>query len=707
MTDQPSQQRIATQRKRRIVYSLNVLVAVLVAIAIVVLINWIAYRQYQRFDLTATRKYSLADQTRKVLGQLEGDHRIVTMLQYVDPATVPYIDQMRDLVDEFGRHSDKVQVDHIRPDLDLAKREALYSDVRQRFADDIQPVADAVDQGLETLTVTHGTMTELLPQLQAVAEQPGLSETAAGQFASSVAAALARFGQTSADLQERIDNVLDSPMPGFEEARSALLHGVQTGMAAASKPGLPQLATGLFGPSAQRARKIADEADAPAQVKNDLLVMARRFEALQAQIDQAVEALQTAPAAERYTYARQALLESPGIVILGPEQVRVVPQHELVRVPEQTRPGQPVPELRFLGEERLTGAFVSMAVEEPPLAVFVFAGQRPAIGQGGQFELVAERLRRANYQVTQWNASGQFTTMGQQTPAAAPPQPRQGQRAVWILTPLVSSNALAGATGKEPAADLLKRRLAAGDSALVMLAADPTAGVGPVDPVVDILSNYGIQPQLDRIILKQVQLPDRQSQTTTQLTVDDWPGDLPVGQAVEGMRTVLLQASPLELDTKSDDAQIYPLVRVQGDNLWAHSDLSDPAAVQQAKFDPALHQDAFIVGAAAERENSRVIVVADPVWASDHLTNVGALGQGTAEITGAVFPGNAELFVNSVYWLTGFDELIAASPRSQDIRRIQPISRSTVQAYQWGLFAGMPAVIAVVGVGVWVVRRRG
>ena len=60
-----------SQSKRRVKYGLNVAVVILVAISLAVLVNWIGYRQFFRRDYTHGRKYSLSDQTRKVLDNLK------------------------------------------------------------------------------------------------------------------------------------------------------------------------------------------------------------------------------------------------------------------------------------------------------------------------------------------------------------------------------------------------------------------------------------------------------------------------------------------------------------------------------------------------------------------------------------------------------------------------------------------------------------
>src|SRR5690606_40365762 len=117
----PSTPAPETQATRRLKYGLNVAVAAIAAIGLVVLLNWIAYRQYVRFDWTATRKYSLSQQTEKVLANLKGDHRVVMLF----PADQPELAQVRDLIGEYGRYAGNLQVQYIDPDLEVARRDAF------------------------------------------------------------------------------------------------------------------------------------------------------------------------------------------------------------------------------------------------------------------------------------------------------------------------------------------------------------------------------------------------------------------------------------------------------------------------------------------------------------------------------------------------------------------------------------------------------
>jgi len=73
----------AKPRRRRVLFALNTLLSVVVALALVVLINWLAYRQFFRFDFTELSVYTLSPQTQRVLADLDEEHEIVTLFAEV------------------------------------------------------------------------------------------------------------------------------------------------------------------------------------------------------------------------------------------------------------------------------------------------------------------------------------------------------------------------------------------------------------------------------------------------------------------------------------------------------------------------------------------------------------------------------------------------------------------------------------------------
>jgi hypothetical protein len=72
----------------------------------------------------------------------------------------------------------------------------------------------------------------------------------------------------------------------------------------------------------------------------------------------------------------------------------------------------------------------------------------------------------------------------------------------------------------------------------------------------------------------------------------------------------------------------------------------------------------------------------------------------------ARFPGNGELFANSVFWLSKMDTMIAISPSAMEVSRIKDMSAGTLGFWRWGfLVVGLPLAVVVAGAMVYMGRR--
>jgi len=697
-----------TQGARRLKYGLNVTVAVVAAAALAVLLNWIAYREYVRIDMTASRRYSLSEQTEQLLNRIDKDEKsyeLVTLYR----VSGEHLERINDLVDEYARYSQNLEVHHIDPGIDVAERDAFYSRLMKRYDEQIQPVDKAVTESHAQLSAVMGALSKLLPELKSVAEHPELSDQQLKETSDLVVRAFSRFKQNREELKTQLEAALDQPMPRYNDARSSLRSVLQ------------QLDERLLSPAVVQFQAGADRASVPAEVQNTLLSLSQKMKAQQTKVNEALGKLSNVQTPSRYNAVRSALNAQQSLVVMSPSRVRVIPANELYRQPdERVVQAEGEPELQFLGEEKITGALVSMQLDQPPMVVFCYTGQRPALGRRGQYTQVAERLRSTNFDVQQWNPTGggrASMRRMQMQQASEPPQPEEGQPVVWIVLPSQPQNPRrammqGGNQGEQQVLEHVSSRLAQGDSAMLMLAPDPMSSMRGPDPVSQMLETWGITPQLDRLVMREMQVSQQRTQATRQVEVSQWPDGLPVTRALAGMPAMFIQSSPIETRKPDEmDVKHWPLAQLSGKRVWAEADLSSPDAIQNASYDAEDAKDAYTVAVAAESGDKRMVVVTDPAWASDPITTAGQLGgrivPGMADMTGAAFPGNSELFVNSVYWLSGLDELIAASPRTQDIRRIGAMSDTAAQAYQWSLLAGMPAAVLLIGMGVWLVRRRG
>ncbi|MFK7790440.1 MAG: Gldg family protein, partial [Phycisphaeraceae bacterium] len=176
-----TKQQIATPTatKRRSTNALMVLVAVIAAIGITMIANYVVYWQYRgmspdarswvRYDLTSTRRYSLSEQSRAVLDNLDKEHRVVTMLggSDIEPAQQQRI---RDLVDEYGRANTAINVQHIDLDTQVDRREKLLAEMDAMFAEDTESIRASITQGLQLVDRYAETVDRIEDWLSAIVD---------------------------------------------------------------------------------------------------------------------------------------------------------------------------------------------------------------------------------------------------------------------------------------------------------------------------------------------------------------------------------------------------------------------------------------------------------------------------------------------------------------------------------------------------------
>lgn len=680
---------------------LHVAVIVSVVLALVILINAMAYRAYLRTDLTRGGSYSLSAQTKAVLDKLDDGYRLVTLLpegsSAVDDDTARVYRDVRDMADEYARYAGGLAVEHIDPRSDITQAESLNSAIAETFDDELKPVIDAINLGRETLNTVKPINTKLIAVLMSglnpESDQPA---TRTEEFLQAAALRFQQFGQTADQANEQADELLDQVLINYAQVKNEF-QGVLTDY------------DKVLDVVIQSSEQLVRSPETRNADKERLLESIELCTQVRAELVEPIQIMQAAADAPRFHHVLYGLTGGASVVAIGPNRVKVVPVSEMwrqdLRDYEETGQVQP----QYLIEEKMTGALLSMTLDQPPLVVFVLSGSGAAVGTQGRFNIVAQRLMSADFQVTQWNPAGQVSAMGQPTPPTPRPEPEPGQKAIWIVLPTPSPQSgnpmMMAANPRQQIAELLRERLDAGDTAMVVLTADPAAAYGMANPITDLLVEWGLTVQIDRLILNEVPQANRRNATVMRFLVDSWPDTLPITTALNGMQAAFLAASPIQIGDMEGITH-HPLVTLTGNRMWTHAELTSIEAVQNATFSEADSAPSYTIATASEKDGTRLITSAEEVWASDDMTGYGLIGPGTAELTGAMFPGNSELFVNSVYWLAGLEDLIAASPRSQDVPRIRPMTARKLWWHQVALIVGLPLAALVLGLGVWWVRRR-
>ncbi len=729
-----------TQSKRRALFGFNASVAVAAAAATVILVNWLVWWQYAatppavkkyiRYDLSATRAHSLSAQTKRVLGKLGAPHEIIAVFRDEAGNTSELAAARRrnleDLMEEYARASSQISIRSVSASAHSGAQE-VEQKVARRFAKEMAPLQ-------EQLTLAHrhlAAMADVLDQMQNNLDQLAgaayANERAQAQAKATVNT-LIRLRQDLRKQVEKSKEALANAMPDYLHLRDS-----SSNLLIAAKKDLMDCRNTLT----------SQLGDGEAAFASSLML-----EKIEPPYNRAAAGLLGTVIPPAYEQARAALATGESLVVLTETRARVVPADRLLRRVSDalTRAGAAVQDTgkeQFTGEEQITGALVSLAQTVPPRVVFLQSDWLSALTpddgrQQGLFQAMADRLRAMDFAVEEANAWHPKAVDASGNPLSLhPAQP--GQKTVWVLCPFREPNPKQPATlkmdNRAKTCAFLQKQLDCGDSAFILINHDPLPDPERVKiadqvlggntpyaarhPINALLKTYGIEAQNWTLLAHEEQEPGMQPMPAVPVQLQHYPQDTDLGRALEGL-TLRLEGpypvqptAPLPAGVTAHTLVALTLPRLytlgydalHGDGKWTYN------PVTARPYAPvAMAVEAQLPG----KKPVRLIAVGDLLWATDQKTTFGFASAGGKGAVGAAnlpggiaaWPGNAELFINGIYWLAGQDDLIAPGARSQDVRRIGPISSHTHTTLRWLLLAGLPLGVAGAGLLVWGKRRK-
>lgn len=156
--------------RRQLRYGANMVVLTLAFLGILVLLNWVVYGNSKRWDLTRTKKFTLSEQSLKLLGGLKDDVRIL-YFQTHNQMSMPGNDAVQNMK-KFEEASRRVKVEFVDPQADPGRAREydvtsvptlvlLRGDRRERaFSDSEQDLANALvkvtREGQKTICFLEG-----------------------------------------------------------------------------------------------------------------------------------------------------------------------------------------------------------------------------------------------------------------------------------------------------------------------------------------------------------------------------------------------------------------------------------------------------------------------------------------------------------------------------------------------------------------------
>ena len=156
--------------RRQLRYGANMVVLTVAFLGILVLLNWVVYGNSKRWDLTKSQKFTLSEQSRKVLAGLKEDVRVL-YFQTSSQMSMPGNDAVQNMK-KFEEASPRVKVEFVDPQRDPGKarefdvtsvptlvlvrgerREKVYSDSEQDLANALVKVTR---EGQKTVCFLEG-----------------------------------------------------------------------------------------------------------------------------------------------------------------------------------------------------------------------------------------------------------------------------------------------------------------------------------------------------------------------------------------------------------------------------------------------------------------------------------------------------------------------------------------------------------------------
>jgi hypothetical protein len=711
-----------SQSERRVKYGTLVGVTIVVAILLASAVVAMAERKPKRVDTTASGMYSLKPQTINIItGNTQKVHitSLYTKAKSAEeqqatqqgtttnaPDVGDQADKINDLLEEYRSKGKNIEVDAIDPIANPTKISDLISEVTDKYGGQVNKYRQFVGTDKEP-----GTYSKSFKDLQDAmdAQMKALVALPMGQVKSPEL--LEAFQEVHSAMRGSIADLKQAP----EQLKREYLR---------EKPP-------LFKKAADRIKEVADDTSSKMQAIVDYFTKLKGTK----EIKTLPEPIQKYVADSIATYGgikkqaddlskqatdlgelkldtlSDALRQKNAILVRGENDWKVIPYDQVWKREVGQRPGATDTKstVRFAGEQMITAAIWSLSHPQKLKVAFVRAGGQPVTQAGfppfmpaGTYADVAESLRQYNYDVVDKDLTGAAQMQQQQM---GPPEPSEEEirDAVWVVLDVPSGGGQFGQqspTISPKVADHLNH----GGSALFLLAPQG-------DDMAIALKNWGIELKTNAVIVHEEIKAEGAHLSELEMIlrlpflfpIREW-GDSPVTAPLRTLPGVLIGGVPVNR-TDVKGVKSWSILPVPTDQkIWGETDINSVNAGATYNPDKGDLAPPLYSGAVAEKEGKgRVVVIG-----SSAMPNNGVMRYRDAEgnVRGAAFPGNSEVFMDSVFWLSHQEPMIAISPAAMDVSRIEPMSTTAQNAWRGGvLLVLLPALAIGLGALVFVARR--
>ena len=705
-----------TQQERWIKYGGNVVLASVVVVILAVVVVWLAQEANARVDTTTAGLYSLKPQTVNIIKNNDQPIKIVSLYTRVkrqstnvvqgEEDNFDYITPIADLLEEYKRKGKNIDVEVIDPVEQEVKVTQLIRDVTDKYGGEIQKyktvIADypAIYDKINAIILEEQKKLEVLSSMQQLQKaQP--ADLKGQEWLEGFSQTMGSVGDLSkmvAESRESIERILKQKIPDYKGA----VDSIQSGMTLMS-----QLAGGL----SEAFKKAKDVEKYPQDVRQYMEQAIPRFEEIRTSADGLEKRIKELGELKLDTL-KQSLDQEDTILVMGPNDVRILPRNKIWQMVDREQLLSPdqKPRPRFAAEQQITSALLAVTSKSKPKVVFVRPGGPPLTSGNpfmgiGTFYIMAERLRDYNFEVLEKDLSGMWAMQSQMRgmPGAPEPSDEEIKDAVWVVVGMNVGGNPMQQQQPPPMSPKLQEHLSRGGSALVL--AEPRG-----DNLAQALDEWGVRIRTDAIAVHET-VPDvpatgdivEDAQRIPYIFVINEYGNHMLTKPLRSLESLLIPIVPVSFEQKQGFKGEALIPVPQTLKIWGETNIE--SMEEGVKYDSAVDVPPPLFGAAAVEKDGggRLVTIGSVYFASNRIAG---LADPRSRNTVLRFPGNQELFMNSLFWLAKMEPMIAISPTAMEVNRIKPMSDGAHNFWRVGVVLVMlPVAVVFAGVAMYMNRR--
>ncbi len=721
---------------RQWIVGANVLVMVVLAAALLVFANYLAFTFNSKSDWTSTGINSLGEQSRKLMTSLPENVKLTSLYRtFQDPAfeaeAKKFRNAVQDILNLYQIESpSKVDVAFINPAKDRDKILALVDSLRKKTAYQgeakkhrslIETFNDRLSPEILALLEAEGK------QLQAFADKErklldvrdyGIVMRNCQILAQKVDQAKQGVSAATADELPKYSGAVDEIKNRYEELKRVLTN--QGEWLAKVDQWAKQY-------------KIEDTTffkEAPARYK-------KLIERIDAELDKAKDL----PTLKLEELDRQVRPDT--IIVETDEEARVLSFEDVWPAKQRGQFGQAMgnafKDRRCAAEVEISSAVLQLTQKKRTGVVFArFGGQPLFFGGmmmmmgGGQapYGGAKDRLEKANFVVKEWDLATkkeppEFEDADKvdrvvwvllkpdqvQPPQGMPPQMRRPPRQFGPE----EREAVMKALGDEPRALFIAGWVSPPRTPMMM-------GPPPTYEYNDWLKDqWALEVRYSYPVLEAFSIePGKMAFRRDPFSITRYRfSDQPIVAPLKGLKGMFPYAAPIKKNDKlPDGVTVTDLVTIpQRDDMWAESDFNGLVQEYQKKHHVTKgkmdQSGPFPIAVAAtkvrdDKTVGKIVLVSSLRFAMDAVALSRALMQGAQGFMLVLNnPANMDLLVNAIHWLNDNEGLIGKGTESRDIPRLDELTPGVGLTVARALAVAVwPVMALLAGVAVWFVRRR-